>query len=218
MRQVLSKKWRLPDAELLLNMADTPVVRAEGSGRASARTGDSHQHQPGKAPPSRVERLLPGQSAEPASGMMISLGDIYYDTVYVNRSFAVENHSSMPLDFVLSHDKQRDAATEINFSLSNTALKVFSTLLVPPHSSRRVFLHFRTSLPRASPAAAPSNGGAAAVAAAPAANGGGGALEPPSPQRGADTHFAHVLHGGRGSVAGLLGPAHMQIEISVSEP
>ena len=90
---------------------------------------------------------------------------------------------------------------------------------MPAHSSRRVFLHFRTSLPRASPAAAPSNGGAAAaVAAAPAANGGGGALEPPSPQRGADTHFAHVLHGGRGSVAGLLGPAHMQIEISVSEP
>ena len=116
-------------------------------GRASARTGDSHQHQPGKAPPSRVERLLPGQSAEPASGMMISLGDIYYDTVYVNRSFAVENHSSMPLDFVLSHDKQRDAATEINFSLSNTALKVFSTLS-SPHSSRRVFLHFRTAAAR----------------------------------------------------------------------
>ena len=159
-------------------------------------------------------RMLSGQGGADAStnkGMQIHLGDIYYDTVYVNRSFVIENHSSMPLDFVLSHNKQRDAETEINFSLSNTALKVFSTLLVPAHSSRRVFLHFRTSQPLASPATAPSNGApAAAVAAAPAAGGGGGAVEAPLPPRGADTHF------GRSGAAGLLGPAHMQVEISVS--
>ena len=169
------------------------------------------------AAPARSLSSQGGADAGTNKGMQIHLGDIYYDTVYVNRSFVIENHSSMPLDFVLSHNKQRDAETEINFSLSNTALKVFSTLLVPAHSSRRVFLHFRTSQPLASPATTPSSGAAtAAVAAAPAASGGSGAVEAPSPQRGADTHFAHVLHGGRSSVAGLLGPAHMQIEISVS--
>jgi hypothetical protein len=41
-----------------------------------------------------------------SKGMQIHLGDIYYDTVYVNRSFVIENHSSMPLDFVISHNKQ----------------------------------------------------------------------------------------------------------------
>ena len=81
--------------------------------------------------------------------LRMNMGDVYYDVLYVNRSFVVENLSSMPLDFVISHNLPRSSPTEVNFSLTNTSLKVFSTLLVPAHSSTRVFLHFRTSAPPA---------------------------------------------------------------------
>ena len=83
--------------------------------------------------------------------LRMDLGDVYYGLSYVNRSFVVQNLSSMPLDFVISHNLQSGpSATEVNFSLSNTSLKVFSTLLVPPNSSTRVFVHFRTSAQRES--------------------------------------------------------------------
>ena len=84
--------------------------------------------------------------------LRIDMGDVYYGMTYFNRSFVVQNQSSMPLDFVISHNLQSGPlATEVHFSLSNTALKVFSSLLVPPNASKRVFLHFCTSAPREPP-------------------------------------------------------------------
>ena len=59
----------------------------------------------------------------------------------------------MPLHFTLSHNLRRSTLTEVNFSLSNSALKLFSTLLVSPHSSVRVYLHLRTSAPQEAAAA-----------------------------------------------------------------
>eukprot|EP00966_Prymnesium_polylepis_P077177 1787787-Prymnesium_polylepis.1 len=58
------------------------------------------------------------------------MGDLYYDVLYMNRSFVVENRASMPLDFLVLHDLPPNSTTELNFSLSNTALKVFSSLRV----------------------------------------------------------------------------------------
>eukprot|EP00965_Chrysotila_dentata_P123932 4096479-Pleurochrysis_carterae.AAC.3 len=81
------------------------------------------------------------------SDLSLDLGDVYYGVLYVNRSFVVENHSSMPLHFMISHNLRRSACTELNFSLSNLSLKLFSSLLVPPASSTRVYLHVRTSAP-----------------------------------------------------------------------
>ena len=84
--------------------------------------------------------------------LRIDMGDVYYGMTYFNRSFVVQNQSSMPLDFVISHNLQSGPfATEVHFSLSNTALKVFSSLLVPPNASKRVFLHLCTSAPREPP-------------------------------------------------------------------
>ena len=72
----------------------------------------------GTTPPPAAQPAAPARSlssqgglqgvsdAGASKGMQIHLGDIYYDTVYVNRSFVIENHSSMPLDFVISHNKQ----------------------------------------------------------------------------------------------------------------
>jgi hypothetical protein len=79
------------------------------------------------------------------------------DVVYANRSFEIENHSPMPLHFTLSHNLRRSTLTEVNFSLSNSALKLFSTLLVSPHSSVRVYLHLRTSAAPEAAAAEPQH-------------------------------------------------------------
>ena len=95
----------------------------------------------------------PRGDAKKEEDLYIDMGDLHYDVLYMNRSFVVENQSSMPLDFLILHDVPGSSATELNFSLSNTALKVFSTLRVAAHSKTRVFLHFRTST-RREPAAA----------------------------------------------------------------
>jgi hypothetical protein len=105
-----------------------------------------------------IERQLGGSDREGRNAnagekrkeLKIDMGEVYYGVVYRNRSFVVENKSQMPLDFVISHNLQGGpaAATEVNFSLSNTALKVFSTLVVPPLSSTRVYIHMRAAAPR----------------------------------------------------------------------
>merc|ERR1712138_121047 len=74
-----------------------------------------------------AERTVRADGAQ--KELRMNMGDVYYDVLYVNRSFVVENLSSMPLDFVISHNLPRSSPTEVNFSLTNTSLKVFSTLL-----------------------------------------------------------------------------------------
>ena len=100
------------------------------------------------------------------SRLLIDMGEVYYDVSYLNRSFVVQNLSSLPLDFLISHNLQAGpSATEVSFSLSNSALKVFSTLLVPPNSSTRVFVHLRTGAPRdGSASGQPSMGSTPALA------------------------------------------------------
>ena len=97
----------------------------------------------------RSASLVPDSSyAKKEEALHVEMGDVYYDMLYTNRSFVVQNQSSMPLDFLILHDLQHASSTELNFSLSNTSLKVFSTLRVPANSSTRVFLHLRTCPPR----------------------------------------------------------------------
>ena len=52
--------------------------------------------------------------------LRMDLGDIFYHVTYFSRSFVVQNQSSMPLEFIVSHNLQSGpSATEVNFSLSN---------------------------------------------------------------------------------------------------
>ncbi|KAL1530705.1 hypothetical protein AB1Y20_001604 [Prymnesium parvum] len=92
--------------------------------------------------------LLPALRDDAKEDLHIDMGDLYFDVLYMNRSFVVQNQSLMPLDFLVLHDIPDSSPTELNFSLSNTVLKVFSKLRVAANSSTRVFLHLRTSMHR----------------------------------------------------------------------
>ena len=89
------------------------------------------------------------------------MGTVYYGQSFVNRSFVVENRSEMPLHFSISHTLAAELG-EIAFSLSNTTLKLFSTLLVPPANAKRVYLHFRAEMPSSTISSAASARGTAA--------------------------------------------------------
>ena len=95
---------------------ETVVAGAAASNYFSVVVDGQGTTPPPAAQPAAPARSLSSQGgmlssqgvgdAGASKGMQIHLGDIYYDTVYVNRSFVIENHSSMPLDFVNSHNKQ----------------------------------------------------------------------------------------------------------------
>ena len=86
---------------------------------------------------------------ELADELRIDMGDVYYGVLYVNRSFVLENHTTMPLRFMISHNLRKSADVSISFSLSNVRLELFSTLVVAPNTSTRVYIHFRMRAPEA---------------------------------------------------------------------
>ncbi|KAL2649598.1 hypothetical protein R1flu_017726 [Riccia fluitans] len=83
--------------------------------------------------------LVQGDRSE---GMVIDMGEVYYNFWYRNRSFAIVNEAAVAMEFLLSSSMDHNDSTELNFSLANTSLKRFSSITLAAKSSARIWIHF----------------------------------------------------------------------------
>ncbi|BBM97058.1 hypothetical protein MPTK1_1g02700 [Marchantia polymorpha subsp. ruderalis] len=83
--------------------------------------------------------LVQGDRSE---GMVIDMGEVYYNFWYRNRSFAIVNEAPVAMEFLLSSSMDQNESTELNFSLANTSLKRFSSITLGAKSSVRIWIHF----------------------------------------------------------------------------
>ncbi|KAL3702130.1 hypothetical protein R1sor_020152 [Riccia sorocarpa] len=77
-----------------------------------------------------------------SEGMVIDMGEVYYNFWYRNRSFAIVNEAAVAMEFLLSSSMDHNDSTELNFSLANTSLKRFSSITLAAKSSARIWIHF----------------------------------------------------------------------------
>ncbi len=68
-------------------------------------------------------------AALPATPLVIDMGDTFFNHNYRNRSFVIRNLSQSTLDFTVI-SAHPVFPSELFFSLSNTALKLFETLSI----------------------------------------------------------------------------------------
>ncbi|KAJ3141440.1 hypothetical protein HK100_006657, partial [Physocladia obscura] len=80
------------------------------------------------------------------SNDVITMNGLYYDMEYTARSIIIQNHESVPLEFFIKSNLKSTDPTELIFSLSRSAAKVFRSVIVQPNSYMRVFLRYRPSL------------------------------------------------------------------------
>ncbi|KAJ3076202.1 hypothetical protein HDU98_005086 [Podochytrium sp. JEL0797] len=83
---------------------------------------------------------------EGLSNDVITMNGLYYDMEYTARSIIINNHESVPLEFFIKANLKSNDPTELIFSLSRSAAKVFRSVIVQPESNMRVFLRYRPSL------------------------------------------------------------------------
>ncbi|ORY49611.1 hypothetical protein BCR33DRAFT_713934 [Rhizoclosmatium globosum] len=83
---------------------------------------------------------------EGLSNDVITMNGLYYDMEYTARSIIIQNHESVPLEFFIKSNLKSNDPTELIFSLSRSAAKVFRSVIVQPESFMRVFLRYRPSL------------------------------------------------------------------------
>ncbi|KAI9329352.1 hypothetical protein BDR26DRAFT_729799 [Obelidium mucronatum] len=83
---------------------------------------------------------------EGLSNDVITMNGLYYDMEYTARSIIIQNHETVPLEFFIKSNLKSNDPTELIFSLSRSAAKVFRSVIVQPESFMRVFLRYRPSL------------------------------------------------------------------------
>ncbi|KAJ3416131.1 hypothetical protein HDV05_003100 [Chytridiales sp. JEL 0842] len=76
----------------------------------------------------------------------IEMDGLFYGTEYNARSIVIWNHESVPLEFTVKSNLKYEDPSELVFSLSRTAAKVFRSIIIEPESQARVFLRFRPAL------------------------------------------------------------------------
>ncbi|KAI8840409.1 hypothetical protein BJ741DRAFT_706290 [Chytriomyces cf. hyalinus JEL632] len=85
-------------------------------------------------------------ASEGLSNNVITMDGLYYDMEYTARSIMIQNHEAVPLEFFIKSNLKSTDPTELIFSLSRSAAKVFRSVIVQPESYLRVFIRFRPSL------------------------------------------------------------------------
>ncbi|CAM9885744.1 unnamed protein product, partial [Choristocarpus tenellus] len=71
--------------------------------------------------------------------LLLDYGDVYEGKLYQRRSFVIQNHASMPLEFQLSCSLP---TSELNFSLSAVTLKQFKSVNVEANTRLQVRKYF----------------------------------------------------------------------------
>ncbi|KAI8615007.1 hypothetical protein BC830DRAFT_1124579, partial [Chytriomyces sp. MP71] len=85
-------------------------------------------------------------ASEGLSENVIIMDGLYYGTEYTARSIILQNHETVALEFFIKSNLKSADPTELIFSLSRSAAKVFRSVIVQPESYLRVFLRFTPSL------------------------------------------------------------------------
>ncbi|KAI8577331.1 hypothetical protein K450DRAFT_252656 [Umbelopsis ramanniana AG] len=73
----------------------------------------------------------------------IDMLNIFYGSEYTARSMLIYNRESVPLEFTIMSNLLHDDPTEILFSTSQSATRLFKSLTVEPKNHIRVYIRFR---------------------------------------------------------------------------
>ncbi|OZJ05554.1 hypothetical protein BZG36_01690 [Bifiguratus adelaidae] len=120
------------------NPADTKTVRLTmEAARQNLRRGLIAT---GNEPARVFDVFVNGVDTKQSSIEMLNL---YYGAEYTARCMVIYNRESVPLEFSLMTNLPHDDPSEIVFSTSRMAPKLFKSLTIGPHENVRIYIRFR---------------------------------------------------------------------------